>query len=482
MAETLALFLSTFSMLLATIMASDHLLDIGVNWGTISSSPLNPKIVVGMLKDNGIKKVKLFDADSSTLNALAGTGIQVMVGIPNKMLEDLKKYKNAKEWVKKNVSKYLHDGGVDIRYVAVANEPFLASYNDSYKESTIPALKNIQQAIEEAGHADTIKVSIPLNADVYESASNVPSGGDFRKDIKDKMVEIVNFFKEKGSPFLVNIYPFLSLYQNPDFPEQFAFFEDGGDKTIQDKNNEYTNVFDANYDTLVWSLKKHGVGDLKIIVGEIGWPTDGHIKANATAAQKFYEGLLKKLASNKGTPMRPGKLEVYLFGLLDENMKSIAPGNFERHWGIFRYDGSPKFPLDLTGKGNNRMPIAAKGVEYQELKWCIFNPEAKDIEKVPGALDYACARADCTALEYGCSCNKLDRNGNISYAFNMYFQINDQDVEACKFGGLAMITKTNASQKSCLFPVALKSHAIRVRMGASRHALLGFMSILFWLL
>jgi len=115
MAETLALFVSTFSMLLATIMASDHVLDVGVNWGTISSSPLNPKIVVGMLKDNGIKKVKLFDADSSTLNALAGTGIQVMVGIPNKMLEDLKKYKNAKEWVKKNVSKYLHDGGVDIR-------------------------------------------------------------------------------------------------------------------------------------------------------------------------------------------------------------------------------------------------------------------------------------------------------------------------------------------------------------------------------
>ena len=163
-------------------------------------------------------------------------------------------------------------------------------------------------------------------------------------------------------------------------------------------------------------------------------------------------------------------------------MKSIAPGNFERHWGIFRYDGYPKFPLDLTGKGNNKMPIGAKGVEYQELKWCVFNPEAKDLEKVPGSLNYACSRADCTPLEYGCSCNKLDVNGNISYAFNIYFQMNNQDVEACQFEGLAMMTKTNASQKNCLFPLALKSHAMRVRLGASRLALFGFISILFLLL
>ena len=104
-------------MLLSTIMASDRVLDVGVNWGAISAFPLDPNIVVRILKDNGIKKVKLFDADSPTLNALAGSDIQVMVGIPNLMLDELTKYKNAKEWVKKNVTKYLRDGGVDIRYI-----------------------------------------------------------------------------------------------------------------------------------------------------------------------------------------------------------------------------------------------------------------------------------------------------------------------------------------------------------------------------
>lgn len=45
---------------------------------------------------------------------------------------------------------------------------------------------------------------------------------------------------------------------------------------------------------------------------------------------------MKRLAEEEGTPLRPERLEVYLFGFLDEDMKSIMPGPFERHWGIFR--------------------------------------------------------------------------------------------------------------------------------------------------
>lgn len=90
---------------------------IGVNWGTQASHPLLPTIVAGMLKDNGIKKVKLFDADPWTVSAFAGTGIEVMVGIANNQLKDLSdSYDNAKDWVKHNISKHIRDGGVDIRF------------------------------------------------------------------------------------------------------------------------------------------------------------------------------------------------------------------------------------------------------------------------------------------------------------------------------------------------------------------------------
>lgn len=89
---------------------------LGVNWGTMATHKLPPKVVVEMLKDNGIKKVKLFDAEQSTMSALAGTDIEVMVAIPNDQLSAMGSYDRAKEWVRRNVTRYNFNGGVNIKY------------------------------------------------------------------------------------------------------------------------------------------------------------------------------------------------------------------------------------------------------------------------------------------------------------------------------------------------------------------------------
>ncbi|XP_062232768.1 glucan endo-1,3-beta-glucosidase 8-like [Phragmites australis] len=456
MARLLQLLAGAAALLLAASPAmADNAVDVGVNWGSQLSHPLLPASVVKMLKENGISKVKMFDADHWPVGALVDSGIEVMLGIPNDMLETMSSsYSNAKNWVKENVTVY--GDKLKLKYVAVGNEPFLKAYNGSFMKTTVPALKNIQKALDEAGIGGTVKAVVPLNADVYVSPDDKPSSGAFRPDINDLMTDMVKFLHDHGAPFVVNIYPFLSLYQSDDFPFDFAFF-DGG-KNIQDKGGiSYSNVFDANYDTLVNALKKAGVPKLKVVVGEAGWPTDGNKNANLKLARRFYDGLLKKLAKKEGTPLRPGKLEVYLFGLFDEDMKSIAPGNFERHWGIFTYDGKPKFPMDLTGQGNDKLLAAVPNVQYLPKQWCVFDDSAKDKSKLPGNIEYACASGDCTALGYGCSCNGLDEKSNISYAFNMYFQMQDQDVRACDFDGLAKITDKNASTRGCLFPVQVVS-------------------------
>lgn len=430
---------------------------LGVNWGTMALHPLSPDIVVQMLKDNGIKKVKLFDADGDTLRALANTDIEVMVAIPNNMLQHLSdSYKAAEKWVDKNVTRYNFSGGVNIKYVAVGNEPFLSAYNGSYLNNTFPALQNIHKALVKAGLADQIKVTVPLNADVYNSPSDnpVPSAGDFRADIHDLMKQIVTFLNDNESPFTVNIYPFLSLYADENFPMDFAFF-DGDSQPVVDGSVQYTNVFDANLDTLVWSLRKAGVPNMTIIVGEVGWPTDGDKHATSASAQRFNQGLLKHITSNQGTPMRPGNIEAYLFGLLDEDAKSVAPGNFERHWGIFGYDGQPKYELDFSGPFQNGGLVPAKNVNYLLPKWCVFNTNATDQSKLLDSITYACTYSDCTALGYGSSCNNLDLYGNASYAFNMYFQVMNQYEINCDFTGLAVITEQNASQGSCKFPIGI---------------------------
>ncbi|KAF8694578.1 hypothetical protein HU200_038107 [Digitaria exilis] len=447
---------------------------LGVNWGTMSTRRLPPKVVARLLTDNGFNKVKIFDADEATMEGLAGTNVETMVAVPNDLLAAVAgDYARAKEWVKANVTRYAFDGGVNIRFVAVGNEPFLRAYNGSFDKVTVPALRNIQRALDEAGHGAAVKATVPVNADVYDSpASNpVPSAGRFRDDVVDVMADIVRFLNKSGAPLTVNIYPFLSLYGNDDFPLDYAFFPDsGGGKTtaakvakpVVDGKVVYTNVFDANFDTLVSALKKIGFGHLPVMIGEVGWPTDGDKHATSALAERFYAGLLRRLVSRKGTPLRPNtRIEVYLFGLIDEDAKSVAPGNFERHWGLFTFDGRPKFPLGLHGVGRPAMPAPATSVEYLPRRWCVLNPDADvagDDEEEDGRIadnvGYACARADCTALGYGCSCGGvLDARGNVSYAFNAYYQAQGQVESACDFQGLAVVVDDDASRGGCNFSV-----------------------------
>ncbi|WOG91667.1 hypothetical protein DCAR_0310917 [Daucus carota subsp. sativus] len=464
----MGLWATSLCVLLFVIFEGFRVECLGVNWGTMATHKLPPEDVVQMLKDNGINKVKLFDAEQSTMSALAGSGIEVMVAIPNDQLDSMTSYKRAEKWVQHNITRYTFNGGVNIKYVAVGNEPFLKSYNNSFLNITFPALQNIQNAINEAGHGDTIKATVPLNADVYGSPEDnpVPSAGRFRQDILGQMTQIVQFLDKNKAPFTVNIYPFLSLYGNDNFPIDYAFF-DGATLPIRDNGIDYLNVFDANFDTLVSSLKAAGFGDMPIIIGEVGWPTNGDKNANVRYAQRFYNGLLSRLAANKGTPLRPGFIEVYLFGLIDEDAKSIAPGNFERHWGIFRYDGQPKYEMDFSGQGQNKFLVPAQNVKYLPQQWCAFNPDAKDLSKLAENVNYACTFADCTALEYGSSCNGLDANANASYAFNAYFQVQNQGDLSCNFQGLASVTTQNISQGECNFTIQIMSSSRSSSAGPS---------------
>ncbi|KAL3825120.1 hypothetical protein ACJIZ3_021149 [Penstemon smallii] len=433
---------------------------VGVNWGTMATHQLPAQNVVNMLKDNGFEKVKLFEADDSILQALSGTDIQVMLAIPNYMLEDMSLDSGAAAaWVEANLTAYAYPGGVDIRYVAVGNEPFLKSYNGTYLQHTLPALKNVQEAINNVGLGSQIKATVPLNADIYNSPDSnpVPSAGDFRPEIRDLTVQIVQYLYSNDAPFVVNIYPFLSLYGNIYFPLDFAFFDGGSkNKPIKDGDYVYTNVFDANYDTLVWSLTKAGYPDMKIIVGEVGWPTDGDKNANIENAKRFNQGLIKHVLGEQGTPARKGKIEVYLFSLIDEDAKSIEPGSFERHWGLFDFDGKSKYELDLLGMEENKGLVSVQGVRYMLRKWCVLNPRVKDLDQeLARNVDYACSLSDCTALGYGSSCNGLSVEGNASYAFNMYYQFKNQNEWDCDFSGLAVVTDEDPSDDKCRFPVMI---------------------------
>jgi hypothetical protein len=138
----------------------------------------------------------------------------------------------------------------------------------------------------------------------------VPSAGDFRADLRDITIEIIQFLYTNDAPFTVNSYPFLSLYYgNGYFPMDFAFFDGTKQSVVRDGDLLYTNVFDANLDTLASALAKAGYPDTRIIVGEVGWPTDGDKDANIQNAKRFNQGLVQHVLSGNGTPLKKGTVK-----------------------------------------------------------------------------------------------------------------------------------------------------------------------------
>lgn len=68
------------------------------------------------MKENGFKKLKLFEAEKRIMEALIGSEIEVMVAIPNFMLLHMSQDPSyADYWIDANVTAYAYPGGVDIK-------------------------------------------------------------------------------------------------------------------------------------------------------------------------------------------------------------------------------------------------------------------------------------------------------------------------------------------------------------------------------
>ncbi|XP_061346153.1 glucan endo-1,3-beta-glucosidase 9 [Gastrolobium bilobum] len=434
---------------------------VGVNWGTMASHPLPPPNVVKLLKSNNINKVKLFDANSDVLQALSGSNVVVTVGIPNTMLRSLNSSKKAADsWVHDNVTRYISNGGsgTRIEHVAVGDEPFLKSYGEQFHPYIIGAAMNIQAALKRAKLDSKVKVVVPCSFDSFESGSNLSSEVHLRADLNKTMIELLTFLDKHGSPFFVTISPFITLLQTKNISLDFTLFKETA-RPHNFNHKTYKNSFDLSYDTVVTVLSKLGFPNMDIVVAKIGWPTDGAANASSYLAETFMKGLINHLDSNSGTPLRPRQppLETYILSLLDEDQRSIASGNFERHWGLFTFDGQAKYHVDI-GQGSKGL-VNAQNVEYLSSKWCVVNNN-KDLSNATASALEACANADCTALSAGGSCFNISWPSNVSYAFNSYYQQHDQRAESCDFGGLGLITTVDPSLDHCRFPIEIgTSHA-----------------------
>ncbi|CAM6101916.1 unnamed protein product [Calypogeia fissa] len=456
---------------------------VGVNYGQVANDLPSPSEVANFIVEQGIGKVKIYDANTSVIQAFANTQIQLVIGLPNEQLDEMATNTTAAfNWVQENVANYYP--ATQIVGVAVGNEVLTSA--PTLAGSLLQAMNNLHSALVNLQLDGVVKVSTPHSMSIL-SNSYPPSAGQFNASYAASTLQpLLNFILVTGSYVMVNVYPFFAYSSNPaQVPLNYALFLPSQEVTDPTTGLQYVNLFDAQLDSFyaaMTSLNTEFI-NLPVVVTETGWPSMGdpsELGADIENAQDYNGNLVKAILSGKGTPMKPNvSIEAYVFALFNENMK---PGpTSERNYGLFYPNMQPVYNLNFTSGDStvNEGPLnyspqpsptpgggpdtpsppsppppSVPDTSSGTTSYCIAKPDAS-ASSLQTALDYACGPggADCGPLQPGQSC--FDPNtlwAHASYAFNSFYQKNGRTSASCFFAGNAVVNTTSPSTSTCTYP------------------------------
>ncbi|MED6180367.1 hypothetical protein PIB30_009721 [Stylosanthes scabra] len=435
------------------VVAADEEPFIGVNIGTDLSDMPHPTQVVALLKAQQIRHVRLYDADQAMLIALAKTGIQVVITVPNEELLAIgQSNSTAANWVSHNV--VAHYPATNITAICVGSEVLTTLPNAA--KILVNALKYIHSALVASNLDRQIKVSTPLSSSVILD-SFPPSQAFFNKSLNSVLVPMLDFLQSTGSYLMLNIYPYYDYMQsNGVIPLDYALFKPlPPNKEAVDSNTllHYTNVFDAMVDAAYFAMAFLNYTNIPVVVTESGWPSKGGSNepdATIDNANTYNSNLIKHVLNQTGTPKYPGiPVSTYIYELYNEDMK---PGPIsEKNWGLFDANGAPIYILHLTGSD------ALLANDTSNQTFCVAKDGA-DPKMLQAALDWACGpgKVECSAMLQGQPCYEPDNViAHSTYAFDSYYHKMGKTLDACDFNGVATISTTDPSHGSCIFPGSL---------------------------
>ncbi|RZR96731.1 hypothetical protein BHM03_00025806 [Ensete ventricosum] len=319
-----------------------HQRPIGMCFGHAGGILPSPSVIVQLLKSHGISKVRLFVPIPGVLSALKGTGIQIMVGVPNEKIIHLSLggVDAARHWLKASILKFVDPK--QVCYLAVGNEVLQA--HPLIIRHLVPAMYNLHKALQTSGLDATIKLSSPCASHIL-GVQMPPSAGAFAPFSLPVIRPMLKFLSETGAPFMVNMYPFLSFIHDPmSIALNFCLFR-GNAPPMLDGGRHYTNMLEVMVDALVTAMEREGFGGIRVMVTATGWPASGDNAATPANAAAYVEGLMQRASNGMATPKRPNQaVEVFLSDMFKENAHGGKA--FEKHFGIFNNDGSPAININ----------------------------------------------------------------------------------------------------------------------------------------
>ncbi|XP_057475226.1 glucan endo-1,3-beta-glucosidase [Actinidia eriantha] len=423
---------------------------IGVNYGTLADNLPPPAQVAQFLKDRTtIDRVKIFDANPDIIRAFSGTGILLSITVPNGDIPSLADPRAARRWVGSHIQPFYPQ--TKFQYILVGSE-VLHWGDQNMKANLVPAMRSLHNALTRAGMT-TIKVTSPHSLGILES-SDPPSLARFRPGWdRDFLAPMLLFHRRTKSPFMVNPYPYFSWTPKT---EAFTLFRPNPGTRDRVTGKNYTNVYDLLLDAVFSSMKRLGFGDVKIAVGEVGWPSrggPGMTHCTVENARWHNLNVVRKAGSGVGTPLMPGRtFETYLFALFNENLK---PGlDDERNFGLFRPDFSAVYDIGIMretqpgGSGTKPTPVPAAGKQ-----WCVAKAEATDAA-LRANINWACTNGgvDCRPIQEGGACfNPNTTRSHAAYIMNSYYQAKGHQDFNCDFSKTGFVTASDPSYGTCKY-------------------------------
>ncbi|WOL14054.1 glucan endo-1,3-beta-glucosidase-like [Canna indica] len=429
-----------------TIVVSS--LSIGVNYGTIADNLPPPAQVAAFLKNNTIiDHVKIFDANPDIIRAFAGTGIAVVITVPNSEIPSFAASRStADAWVADNIAPFVP--ATRITTALVGNE-ILHSLDKNLIDNLVHAMMALSGALV-AAHLHKIRVTTPHSLGILE-VSDPPSAGRFRPGWdRAVLAPMLAFHSRSRTPFMVNAYPYFAYGATT---LDYALFKPNPGRLDNLTGLVYTNCFDAQLDAVHSSMVKLGYGDVDIMIGETGWPSaadNNQFGVSPADAMAFNGNLIRHINSGRGTPLMPNRtLETYIFALFNENLK---PGpTAERNFGLFKPDLTPAYDAGVmnTGDGGKRGRGRGRGRGKARGRWCVPKSDVGDAA-LQANIDYVCGsgKVDCKQIQEGGACFEPNTTrSHAAYAMNAFYKAAGQQDFDCDFSGSGVMTTVDPSKR-----------------------------------
>ncbi|XP_074580647.1 glucan endo-1,3-beta-glucosidase-like [Curcuma longa] len=265
-----------FSFLASSVSEAGN---VGVNYGRVANNLPPATKVVELLKSNDIGHVKLYDADPSVLRALVGSGIKVVVTVPNELLASVAaRLGFALQWVQRKVAAYYPS--TQIHSIAVGNEVFVFPRNIT--NFLVPTMQNVHTALAHLHLDADVKISSPITLTALQN-SYPSSSGSFRPELVETVIwSMLEFLRQIGSYLMINAYPFFAYEANSDVISlDYALFRPNSGVVDAGNGLKYYSLFDAQIDAVFVAMSALKYDDIKIVASETGWPSKGDTDAAA---------------------------------------------------------------------------------------------------------------------------------------------------------------------------------------------------------